>query len=191
MNNFIEIFVGLIAIAIDFMLMICCPTLAIFIFFAGICSVYEIVKEKLNTIVATLLSSFTGIILFPICMMIGISGIALIMSSPTEQNGIVAEYTYDLVNIADNRYYVVHRRDVNNSDVYDYLIDHGEYIKSYTAKRSDCHIIETENKPKMIMKVITFKSKIRKFLSLNRSTTLYDFYIPKGSVTRDFTIDLN
>lgn len=138
------------------------------------------------------LSVISAIILLPICATFAMSGVAFSWGMEKKENCNIIESEYKLSALQDSRYYVVYRRNVSTSDVYDYIIEHDGFYKTYSASRIYSKVIFTDEQPKLIIKKYIPKNPIKRLVSENvfYIEYEYDFYIPENSIQQDYNIDL-
>lgn len=126
----------------------------------------------------------------------GIAFACITLSMPTHwefgwENKIVA--------LQDNKAYIVSRHNVESSDRYYYMVDYGNgHYKQHWVNQTHSDIYETndgQNVIKTYVEVMNTGNWFLKDLSKFRKTVLnekhrWEFYVPKGSVVQDFTVDL-
>ncbi|MGG4105103.1 hypothetical protein AAXB25_14400 [Paenibacillus lautus] len=111
------------------------------------------------------------------------------------------EYGWDnkIVAMKDSTAYVVSRHNVESSDRYYYMVEYGSgHYKQHWVNQSNSDIYETDRDSHVVKtytKVIEPRNWIMKDLEKFRRILLEDerrweFYVPKGSVVQDFTLDL-
>jgi hypothetical protein len=115
------------------------------------------------------------------------------------------EYVYGwsnkIVAIKDNNSYVVSRRSVENQDRYYYMVDYGGYKKTHWVPANNSKIFEVDNgvyEVKTYEEVFKsnnwYQKDMKRFLDIIYSpenlSHEYEFYVPKGTVTNTFELDM-
>lgn len=104
-----------------------------------------------------------------------------------------------IVAMQDSTAYVVSRHNVESSDRYYYMVEYGsDHYKQHWVSQNRTDIFETDSNNYVIKtynKVINPSNWIMKDLDKFRNVIVEDeqkweFYVPKGSVVQDFTVDL-
>lgn len=113
------------------------------------------------------------------------------------------QYSYEnkIVKMKDSEAYIVSRHNVEKSDRYYYMVDHGgNHYKQYWVPQSSSDIYEVDNQS-YVIKTYTqvrapktwVQSDLTKFADFlwNGDYNLerrWEFYIPKGSIIQDFKL---
>jgi len=104
----------------------------------------------------------------------------------------VLESKHRIYAMQDNQIYIVSRNSVNSSQRYYYMIDTDKGFKSYYAEESKSYINYTTGSPYVeIYKQVYKGNKIIEFLIKGTvCDSEYNFYVPKGTIKEDYSIDL-
>lgn len=139
--------------------------------------------------------SVLSVIAFYFSMVVIMVSISII-NDVSESFILEESHSFDIYAIEDSGAYIISRHHVDESDRYYFIRKmNGGYKKGYVSSNKS-YIYETNEQPK----IVVYNEMPKKFNKLFKwsSSKLgaiqpkeYKVYIPKGSVTTDFNIDLN
>lgn len=137
------------------------------------------------------------LLLGAICVFVGGFALAAITSAMPNK----WEYGWEnkIVAMQDNRAYIMSRHNVEASDRYYYMVDYGNgHYKQHWVNQNNSDIYETSS-GRYVIKTYTkiinpsnwFMKDLERFRSLlSVDEHRWEFYVPKGSIVQDFTVDL-
>lgn len=155
-------------------------------------------KAKKNNIVSYILPFL--IIFISYFIVVGV------LSIPIANALVPVKYEYGwenkIISLNDSKAYIVSRRSVDQQDRFYYAVQYNGYVKTHWVNQSNSRIIEVENNPSV--KVFVQKRQLKNWFykDINRILEFvgyddlnlpkrYDFYVPKGTLVQDFSVDLN
>lgn len=152
--------------------------------------------KKIPALILSLLGiSILSIIAFYVSMVIIMVSINII-NDVSDSYILEESHSFDIHAIGDSEAYIVSRHRVEESDRYYFIRKmNGGYKKGYISS-SKSYVYDTDKQPRIVVYEVMPKkfSNIYKWSSSKIGAIHpkeYKVYIPKGSVTTDFNIDLN